>query len=160
MSDNPEWLPPLLRLQDFNGNWQKYIDAVFAIFYRDFLENRAHFSGKPVACRGQPLVKGKEEGFWHCVSEGPFEDQRLPDLRRCESIPWIKAILSQQQAPEVQVWYARKRREMRAYVWYREEYLIVLGVRKSYFQLITAFCTDRAHTRKRLRAQRDAARKS
>jgi len=52
----------------------------------------------------------------------------------------------------------RKRREWRTYLWLNEEYLVVLGERRNYYQLITAFCTDRPHTIRKIRLERDAAR--
>ncbi len=35
-------------------------------------------------------------------------------------------------------------------LWYAREYLVVLAERERYWQLITAYLTDREHTRRRL----------
>ena len=108
MNWEPDWLPPLVRLDEFEGDWQKYIDAVFAVFYSDFVESRPIFRGLPVAVRKHPLIKGKEVAFWHCVSTGEREEDRIPDLRRCERIGWVRAIIAHADHPSVQVWSARK----------------------------------------------------
>jgi hypothetical protein len=153
MTDAPSWLPALIKLEDFNGDWNRYIDCAFSIFYRDFIEAQPKFKGCWVRCRRDQIYNGKEAGFWHCTSEGPNESNRIPDLRRCERIGWIRPIIQNSDDPCIKIWQAKKKSELRTYLWLNEEYLIVLGHRKDYFQLITAFCTDRLHTIDKLRAE-------
>jgi hypothetical protein len=158
MNASDNWLPQLILLGDYDGNWGKYINAVFAIFYRDFIETQPTFREKWVRCRRDPIFDGKEAGFWHCVSEGPNEDERTPDLRRCERVAWIRALIEHDEDMRVDVWTSRKKRELRPHLWFDESYLVVLGKRKKNYQLITAYCTDRGHTKRRLRRERDSAR--
>ena len=157
MNEANDWLPSLIRFEDYDGNWDKYINTVFAVFYRDFIETQPLFQGKYVRCRRDPLFDGKEAGFWHCVTEGPDEEQRTPDLRRCERIGWVRSVIEHANEEGIDVW-AREGRDRRIHIWYQEAYLVVLGERKRHYQLITAFCTDREHTRRKKRAERDAAR--
>jgi hypothetical protein len=156
----PDWLPPLIRLDDFRGDWKRYINEVFAIFHRDFIKSQPRFRGRWVRCRRDPIYDGKEAGFWHCVSQGQDEQNRVPDLRRCERIGWIRAVLGHLDDVCIGVWSCRKNREQRFYVWFDEAYLVVLGERKGYYQLITAFCTDSEHTKSKLRRECDVARNS
>lgn len=158
MTDQAHWLPKLIRLDDYDGNWRRYIEAVFAIFHHDFIASQPQFDSKWIRCRRDPIYDGKEAGFWHCTSEGPNEEERTPDLRRCERIAWVRSVIEHHTTPEVQVWTVQKRRDRRVHIWYAEEYLIVLGARRTQYQLITAFCTDRRHTREKLRRERDRAR--
>lgn len=160
MSDMPDWLPEIVCLADHGGQWEAYIEAVFSIFHRDFIQMHPRLRGCPVTCRRDPVFDGKEAGFWHCVSEGKDEANRIPDLRRCERIGWIRAVIENPSAPQVEMWRCRKNRGWRTYLWLNESYLIVLGDRHRYYQLITAFCTDRGHTIRRLRAKRDRCRNS
>ena len=150
-------MPPLIRLSDCDGNWNEFVEAVYAIFAEDFLASRPLLDGLPVSCRRDPIALGKEAGFWHCISEGRNEDERTPDLRRCERITWVRAVIENCADHRVQSWYVRKRRDERRYLWFDELYLIALGVRPRYWQLITAFCTDREHTRGRLREEMSRA---
>ncbi len=158
MTDPPDWLPPLVTLDAFDGDWKRYVNAVFAIFHRDFIASKPQFQGKWVGCRQDPIYDGKEAGFWHCVSEGSDEDERLPDLRRCERIGWIRPVIENVGHSTIDVWVSRKGREPRPHLWLGETYLVVLGDRGRYFQLITAHHTDRPHTIRRLRRERDTAR--
>jgi hypothetical protein len=153
LSDAEDWLPPLILLADFGGIWGEYVEGVYAFFRRDFIESRPYLDGLPVSCRRDPVDLGKEAGFWHCISEGRDEDERTPDLRRCERIAWVRAVIEHGSDRRVQSWVVRKNRDERRYLWFNETYLVALGARGRYWQLITAFQTDREHTRRKLRKE-------
>lgn len=151
-----EWLPEIISLNDHEGHWQNYIDAVYAVFENDLIKSKCLLRGKNVGVRREPSYEGKWFTFWHCVSEGTVEEDRIPDLRRCERVPWIRPIIEHETDQSVDVWAMKKNRERRLYLWFDEEYVVVLGIRKGYYLLITAFPTDRKHTIERMRNQRDA----
>jgi hypothetical protein len=159
-----EWLPALILFADYGGDWSRFINAVFAVFYRDFIQSQPQLLGKRVGCR-RDLVDGKEAGFWHCVSEGPEEEHRKPDLRRCERVPWIRPIIENVTDASVDHWTNQRGRDTRHLLWLDEAFLVVLAERTrrqggfAYFQLITAYCTPEEQRKEKLRRERDAARK-
>lgn len=153
--EEADWVPPLILMADHDHTWPDYIDAVYTVFREDFVENQPQFEGRWVRFRRDPIFDGKEAGFWHCTSEGPREDERTPDLRRCERIRWLRAVIEHSTDERVDVWTSDRRGEFRTTLWFNEEYLIVLADRGRYWQLITAFVTDREHTRRKLRKERD-----
>jgi hypothetical protein len=155
MTPDPPWLPALLLMVDHENSWPVYVEAVYAAFRRDFIDSRPLLDGRRVNCRRDPLYDNKEAGFWHCIQEGADEEERTPDLRRCERIGWIRAVIANHTAPEVNDWSNDWRGEMRRYLWLNEAYLVVLAERRHSWQLITAFCTDRHHTVRKLRRERD-----
>ena len=158
MSTASAWLPALILLSDHGGDWQRYIDAVYGVFNRDFLASQPRFQGRWVRCRRDPIIDGKEAGFWHCTSEGRDEVSRTPDMRRCERIAWVRATIENSADSSIDVWVRDDgRRGHRTHIWFNEEYLVVLGERKagSRYQLVTAFCTDREHTIRKKRKERD-----
>ncbi len=155
MTASRAWLPPLLLMADHGNSWNDYIAAVYGDFQRDFVQTQPQYDGRRVRCRRDPLYDGKEAGFWHCVQEGADDAQRTPDLRRCERIGWIRAIIENNTAAEIDAWSNDNRGGLRHYLWYAEQYLIVLEDRKRTCQLITAFCTDRQHTIRKLQRERD-----
>ncbi len=152
-----QWLPQLLTLSACGGAWQEYIDAVYAVFDRDFIRTECLLRGYRVGVRRQPSFENKWFTFWHCVSEGEVEEQRTPDLRRCERIPWIRPIIDHECDSGVDVWESKKKRDDRLYLWLYEQYLIVLGIRNDHYLLITAFPTNQNHTVRKLRNERDRA---
>jgi len=161
----PNWLPPLVSLDDSGGNWQRYIDAVYAVFNRDFIASQPQYNGLWVRCRRDPIYDGKEAGFWHCTSEGRDESQRTPDIRRCERIGWVRAVIENASDAAVDVWPSVRGGETRLVLWFREELLVVLAPRPwkaeqpKYMQLVTAHCTMTEHEKRRMRKDRDEARK-
>lgn len=151
MSEHPQWLPDLIRLSDYGGRWEDYVEAIYAVFRQHFVGSQPCFEGRPVHCQCDPVHDGKEVAFWHCIQEGQEEEGRTPNLRRCERVAWPRAIIEHADDPLVQRWSLRKSRDWRTYLWYHEEYLVALAHRRKKWQLITAFPTDRRHTRARLR---------
>jgi hypothetical protein len=160
VGDSPAWLPDLIRLPDCGGKWADYVERVYAVFRRDFIESQPQFQGGCVRCRRDPLYDGKETAFWHCIQQGADEEQRTPDLRRCERIGWVRATIENASDPSVEAWPTRRRRDDRMCLWYAEQYLVVLGKRRGYWQLITAYPTDREHTRRKLRREMQRNRQS
>lgn len=146
----PSWLTPLVRLEDHGGNWQRYIDAVYAIFYRDFIiPPYPQFRGNHV-CIGRQMIDGKERTFWHVISTGNVEQQRIPDLRRCERIGWIRPIIEHEGDPAVLSWPNQRKGAPRQVLWVQQvDFVVILNKRPNCWWLWTAFITDREHTRKK-----------
>lgn len=156
----PAWLPPLITLEQYQGDWSAYLDAVFRIFKRDLMDNPPLFGGRPVVVARDPSSKGKPEAFWHCVSEMEGEGNRFPALRRCERVGWIRAVVENAaNAATIETWPTQRGRDKRVCLWYNKEYLVVLRERKTHFVLITTYCTDRDHTVQKLERDMRRARK-
>jgi hypothetical protein len=94
-------LPPL---QLFSGSdWPTYESRIYQLFRDEFLVTPVIWRGQQVTVQREPLLNGKEEGFWHVVTEtGPSGKvgDRVPDLDRCSRILWVKTVLT---APESEV---------------------------------------------------------
>ncbi len=164
MKEPPGELPALLCLTDYGGDWDRYIEKVFSVFYRDFIESQPKFLNRWVRCRRDPICRGKEAGFWHCVSEGPTENDRTPDLRRCERIGWVRFAIEHVGRAGVDHWTNTRHGETRHLIWLREEFLVILAERSrasdgfAYLQLITAYCTADEHRKRKIRKERDGTR--
>jgi hypothetical protein len=158
---DPKWLPALLLFTDFYGDWVKYMEAAYMVFRRDFIESQPMFHRQHwVRCRRDPICEGKEAGFWHCISTGPDELNRIPEIRRIECIRWIRAIIENVEDASVVFWVRHNGNEPRWHLCFNEEHLVVLGERKgrnglTYFQLITAFDTLLEHQKRKRRRERE-----
>jgi hypothetical protein len=162
----PTWLPPLLCLQDFGSDFPSYLAALYDVFHRDFVVGRPTFRGHRVGIKRHPQYDGKEATFWHLISEGRVEADRLPDLRRCERIYWPRAVIDHESEPEVKVWENKRGSERRECLWleWNEEsgdygYLVVLAIRSDYVILWTAYPVTWRHTRNKLMREYQASRK-
>ncbi len=151
---NPEWLPDLVLFSDSGGEWTTYLENVYQVFYRDFVAGRPSFQGRDLALKRYPLSRGKEATFWHLVSSGPVEDDRLPDLRRLERIGWPRAIIEHWSDPEVLSWENKRQGERRVCLWLESAlYLVVLAKRSRYTLLWTAYPVTREHQQRKLRRE-------
>jgi len=116
------------------------------------------------------MEDGKEAIFWHLTSrkikaekiprrkrkffpaeQDVLEPERLPDLRRCERLPWVKPLIAHPGKPEVLAWdYEEGDRTIKTYVWIKDYDFVVImkkfpdGKRR----LITSFYVDSEYKRK------------
>ena len=152
------WLPPLVELNDHGGDWSAYLEAVYGFFRKDFITSSPYFRGRPVRLKRYPMLLGKEATFWHCVTTGPVEDERTPDLRRMERIRWPRPCIEQKGA--LKVWSEMHGTEERVHIWVEEEgYLVVLAIRNGYAVLWTAFLVQQEHQRRKYNRRYEANRK-
>ena len=149
MTKKLKWLPDLILFEDFNGNWISYENAIYNIFKNDFINSQPFFQGQRVGVIKNPLYDGKESTFWHLISEGNIEDDRTPNIRRCERIKWPRSIIeSGESEPIVKIWNNQRGKNKNTCLllsFENENYLIVLLIRKGYFLLKTAYQVDRPH---------------
>lgn len=156
MSNAPEWLPPLVRLDEFGGEWSRYVEALYAYFRADFIDSQPRWGKKAIGLKRHPKLDGKEAAFWHITSEGREEDKRVPDLRRCERIRWPRPTIEHYTHKSIRCWpdirtSARRRNERRIVLWlYDDDYVVVLADRGQYVLLWTAYHVSWAHTRRKL----------
>ena len=138
--------PKLLLFEDFGGDWGRYEDALDGVFMRDLAKGNPTFRGKRVGCRKTPEFNKRWAAFWHLIQEGRVEDEREPEMRRCERLPWVRYVIDNCDTdPSIDYWEQRRSgSEMNAMLWLAEEYVVVLGQRADYWLLRTAFCTTRS----------------
>jgi len=117
MMTTPDWLPPLVLFETYNGDWEQYVEAVYAFFKRDFIESSPLFRGIRLALKRHPVLQGKEATFWHLISEGKSEEERLPDIRRCERIRWPRPIIEHSEESLIKVWENERKGEQRVCLW-------------------------------------------
>ena len=153
--------PPLLPLGAFGGDWSAWEAALYRVFREEIAGGDLRFRGLPVRCRRMPETAGRWAAFWHLVQEGRAEEDRTPDLRRCERIRWVRWVIENAAThPAIDEWQNRRRTERNTLLWYREEYLVVMAQRRDYLLLKTAYCTERSGRIAGLRRERDAFRRS
>lgn len=156
MAELSDWLPPLVCLEDHGSEWARYFNEVKARYARSLGERPwPSFEGRRVTCKRHPVLDGVEATFWHIVSTGDGgEDARETDLRRCERIEWPRALLEAVGTDRVVVWRTRRGADDRVLIALVDfSYVVVLGDRRAYLILITAYPVDREHQRARLRRE-------
>lgn len=144
-------LPPLVTLAQYGGDWDEYYNALYKVFQKDFIDSKPNFRGIKVLYKKYPLINNKEAAFWHVISEGD-ETNRVPDMRRCERISWIRPIIERSaEKGFAKCWTNTRRNEKRICVWVESaEYLVVLSSRKGYLLLWTAYWVTETYRKKKL----------
>lgn len=157
MSSWPELGPGL---NDFGGDWSRYQEACYKAYYQDFYNTRPVWPVGDVrfAIKKQPMMDGMCGTFWHIVTEGEDEDNRLPALDRLERIGWPRQILDgfaalyPAQGSNDVVWWKNERRRQARYVLALADfsYVVIVDDRGEYVLLWTAYPVDQPHRRKKL----------
>jgi hypothetical protein len=150
------WLPNIVSFNDYNGDWDQYLEALYNFFKADFIDSKPNFRGQTLAVKRHPLSLGKEATFWHLISEGKDEENRLPDLRRCERIRWPKPIVENSNDNVIKFWKNRRNGETRICLWLeKEDYIIILAERTGYTLFWTAYNVTYPHQRRKLQKEYD-----
>ena len=112
MINKPDWLPELVELSDYHGSWDHYLEAVYGLFRQDFITTHPIFRGLPVKVLITNKSEGKEETFWHIISEGKNEENRDIDPERCKRIRWPKPIIDNSETEIIlQIWETKRGRD-------------------------------------------------
>jgi len=160
VTEKVEWLPPLVLFEDYGGGWDRYLDVLYKFFKEAFIDSSPTLEGMKVVLKRHPVEKGKEATFWHLISEGKSEKDRLPDLRRCERIRWPRPIIEHYDQPAIKFWVNERKGEKRICLWFEEEeYLVVLAKRHGYVILWTAYLVTKTHTKMKLKKEYEACKK-
>lgn len=168
MSNVFDWLPELVLFESYGNDWDKYLDALYAFYKADFLDSKPKYKNTYVGVKRLPKYDGKESNFWHLIQEAyqtTKEEDRIPDLRRCERIRWPRPIIENATKPVALVWENTRHYssgiEKNICLWLKEkEYLVILRRRKTYFLLWTAYPVTKDHTRRKLQKEYDACKKT
>ena len=150
----PEWLPSLVLFSHYDGNWEKYVEVLYKYFKQDFIQKRTSFQGIQIRLKRYPLSQGKEATFWHLISEGETEENRIPDLRRCERIRWPRPMIINFKDSQIKLWKNQRRGETRVCLWLEDqEYIVILAERKGYNLLWTAYMVTENHRKRKLQKE-------
>ena len=158
MNFSCKWLPEIIELSDYDGNWNNYNDKLYEIFLNDFINTKPVFKGEYVRIRKQPRLGKYEHGFIHLTTVANHNqtniNDRLPDLRRCERMEWNKKIIDNYQCNDVsckcrKIYYYEQnyKNTVRINLIFADaRYKVVLEKRDNYYLLITGYYMEYDYT--------------
>lgn len=134
-------LPDLMPLQ---GEWADYVNAIYHVYVEQVADGGLTFNSLRITCQFRPESQGKHFGFWHVISEGDSENDRLPDLRRCERITWIAYLIANVGTDADITWWENKRgTNTHVVIWHEaENFVVILAARNGYYLLKSAYCPE------------------
>lgn len=156
MCDESEPLPDLIDFNEY-GNWDAYLEVIHEVFLNDFVRQKPIWPGKRFSLKRYPEHGGKSITFWHFISEGQIEEERLPDLRRCERIAWPRFFIDsfpdrEPSSTDQIAWWKNKRgRETRLLLALNDfSYIVVMAERSDYIMPWTAYPVLQSHRQRKL----------
>lgn len=158
MDEAEGWLPALVLLEDSHGDWSQYVEVLHEHFLNDFVRSKPSWPGKRVSLKRYPETDGKSATFWHFISEGSVEEERIPDMRRCERIRWPRPVMNHfstnppTESDRIR-WWKEKRRSETRYVLTPGDfsYKVIVADRGDYVLPWTAYWLKYTHERDKLR---------
>jgi len=151
MNNLPEWLPPLLTINQWTPD---IIDILYGIFERDFKKTQPLYDNQIVWFFPE-REHGREIVFWHLITETDHsEGIRVPDYCRARRLPWTRKVIESHGRPEILAWdYVEGNGSIKTYVWlYKHDYIVIL---KKYSdgsrRLLTAYCILFPNYRRKLK---------
>lgn len=142
-------LPIIISLNDYGGDYQAYVDVLYSIFENDFLKHHATFGSHTLRHKFNPAFQNRSYTFYHMTHKGEKEDERTPDLRRCERLPWARPTIENVEMWNLKCWAQERNGKQRICIWLEvdtgDNYYVVLDVRKDYVLLWTAFYAEYSH---------------
>lgn len=149
-----KWLPDIIKCNDYS-QWNEYLDELYKIFQKDFIEDKIIFENKIVNFRKAPKDGNYEHAFIHLTHRDMLHNSkdpndRLPDIPRAERIGWNKPIIENYKCKETcanceKVLYFEKyyKKNVRAYFLFKDvRFLVILEKRKDYNLFITGYYLD------------------
>lgn len=147
-------LPDKILLENFNGDWVQFENAVYEVFCKDFVYSQPIYNGTKLGLKKHPLKDGKEYTFWHFISSGEDEQNRLHDIERMERISWPKPIIESSEDSNILVWQNKRNNETRILLWLQnQDYLVVLAERKGYILPWTAYLVKEKNRKAKLQKE-------
>ncbi|MBT3210197.1 MAG: hypothetical protein HN704_00820 [Bacteroidetes bacterium] len=144
-------LPEIITLEEFEGNFPSFYEAVYDIFKSDFVNTKPIYKGKQLRLKAHPYIEGKEYTFYHFTHEGNIECDRKPNLRRMERIAFPRPMIDNSEHSELKVWRNKRRNKERILILHEEEkYIVVLEDRKNYILPWTAYYIEHNNKIRRL----------
>lgn len=149
MAIHSSLLPTKIYLEDFSGNYEQFIDAVYDVFERDFVKYHPSFGGYKLGLKRHPEFQDRAYTFYHMTHKGKIEDERTPDLRRCECLPWGRITVEKVTEYSLKFWEQERKGKHRICIWLETEddvdYFFVLDVRQTFVLPWTAFVAEYSH---------------
>lgn len=146
-------LPELILLENYHGDYKSFIQAVYIAFQRDFVQHKTKFRGEELRLKWHPIYQDKAYTFYHMTHKGEDEQNREPDLRRCERLPWARPVIENCDKWNLKIWPQIRKGANRLCIWLdledEPDYIIILDVRKDYKLLWTAFVLEYDHEKRK-----------
>lgn len=154
----PNWLPDIIELSDFGGDYETYNNHLYGVFLNDFVHNIPIYDARRVFHDDRVLDdSGKCEAFFHLTTKDEKDAKganiRVFDPRRSERLGWARAVIDNTNDVEILAWRNVRGKSERVILFLKNyDFVVVLKETKNkkQFIVITAYYVDYDHTKRKL----------
>lgn len=140
------------------SNFQEYEEKIYAIYLKLYEDSILYYEGFEVKMKHYPPTYDQKSGFYHLVCQNynhtNNDVDRVPNLRRYEKITWANQLLincSNIKCSNLLIWENIRKGKRNILLYCKDiDYLVVLGKRRNYLLLVTAYPIEKDHTRRKL----------
>lgn len=123
------------------------IPLAHGVFRQDLLNSSLTFCNLQLRVRRDldPNTQ-MEVVFLHIITrEDKAQGIRIPEIPRCERVPWIRPMIDDYSAVGIESWrYLEGSGKIRWYLWAKQEdYMVILEEGRNCYFFVTSFCVDR-----------------
>ncbi len=151
MNNIPTWLPELFSVSPWK---ESTYDELYNVFLNDFQRNKLSYLTFNVWFFPEQ-DDSKYKLFWHITSsEDKTLGDRIPDLRRCERLPWIRPMILNCPDSSIKNWdYEEGDGKIKTYVWLEDLDFVVIMKRYNDEQrrLVTSFHLDYSNAKRKMK---------
>lgn len=145
-------IPSEVKLSDHGGDWETYIASLYKLFSENYIDHTVKYNAKNVNIITEKMIDGKVRSFWHIITEGQYDDNRIPNLDRCSKVHWARHIIEESgECIHYKTWikYHDKTGRNRYYIWCDHlNYIVIFEDRHTHYTLITAYVVDKYREKK------------
>lgn len=142
MNDDCSKMPRLIKMNEFNNDWNLYIDYLYDLYLEEFFYETVFYKDAPVKTFTNLEYNGRQKTFNHITTEGSRD--RLYNSLRCERYKWIKAMIEGNacnNCSDIAIWPEKRKKKQNILIWCRNtNFLVVLEKRREEYYLITSYC--------------------
>jgi len=147
MSTTARWLPPIIDSSEY-ADWDKFLEEIYRIFKRDFLEgDTLSYRSAPVIINSD-LERGKEKTFWHLTHRTEkgkkWGKRKIRDVSRAERLPWIRPVIANSGEKDILDFdFFEGQGTVRSYLWLKKwNFVVILESQNQSYLLVTAYHLD------------------
>lgn len=156
-------IPDIIELDTYNGDYEKYEEIIYSVYLETFEWEKFIWENKPIVQKKHPEYKDKAATFWHIISSGSNEQERIPDLRRYERIAWPAFILKycKDNCSDILMWKNTRRGKTRILLWCKTiKYVVILDERADFCVFWTAYPIKYKHVEEKFLKEYNEYKKS
>lgn len=167
MYNNCNFLPDLLKIE-YSIYTKECAEYLYSVFVNEY-KTPFFYRGKIVKPRRDPIVKNKEESFWHMLCGNDFNNEKTNiHIERARRLHWGKAIINNEpckwsiacECKGILMWSDKYKKNRIKFFLPKFNFLVILDERPNEWTIVTCYYVEDQKMRKDLKEEHYTATKN